>query len=900
MKRALYFGLILVGLFGIFLARIYTFNHQQLTKEYLAMLAGNKFEITTGKISPLKISFKPYMEIKNIHIKDTGVTDTDNEIFLADRVKVEFNLFDLFLGKKKFDTIKLTAPTLNVLSAQAVQGYVDYLQQHTTIIKEINVKDGRVCDLVTKDCEKYITKFDLSFNDKKSARTLNLNWGVAQEDKFNLTATLQKDSTIKAVINGQSGKFTLNGKVENSQIQGNIAAEVYYPNLVLKQLVKPFELPRNLNIANTKTNIIADAQILLGLGKLQVNNIKFDSTDVKGTGNVSYLSGEAAKININFYKFVSTNVLNPAENSNTEQNTFLEESFTNVDEKLALTKLSDKETSINFKELVLGDKRFTDLVINYAIKDGAVYTANVDGVYNEDLRFSLKNPNYDLNEKILISDLSLNGKNLASALSLFTDKKSLEYHDKEALFSLNSKLKLSPTEFNLNEIEFKVAEATISGSLKKTLGVNSEYSGSINFSNFEFGKLSSDSFKEIVKYFYFNSNESGYLAKFKILRDLKEKLKFEIKIDNSAIDNLQIREMTSEIAIEKGQLKINRLAIDSDFAKIDKLAFAIDARALNPNINLDTTATKLDLDYIKNMFGLVSEEAKTPEVKQTNENLKSVWSSENLKYFRFDKFLGSIKLDLNNVNIQGHIVDKILLASKLRDETLFIEPLQLKINDGSLDIKGAISNDYDQTIISINFNAANIDLTSLASYIDVKRIKGGKTNFYGNIYTTGANAATLINNLTLTVPFAIRDLSLEGFNLQDLILKSAGAHFNSAIEVKDFLNKAFSSSILDLASVNGLLKISKGLIESKDVTFKTAYSAGVFGGVLDLNKMVLKSQSNITFIPEQQAKPIVIAISNYGNLKNIDTSVNYDLLEQYLTSKITPPAGSEISLENKQ
>ncbi len=902
MKKVLYLGLVIISFFGFFLAKVYMFDHQQFVKEYLAKLDESKFEITTQHISSLKVGLTPYIEIKNIDIKDKAIATGDNQIFVAQNIKLELSLYDILLGKKIFKAIKLTAPTLNVLSDKVMQEYANNLQQAIGSIKIITITDGNICDLVTKDCTKYISQFSLKIANNKALSTLNLNWGEKPEDKYELAGTLKENSDISATINGVSGKFVLNAKLANGYINGDISGDIFNPKLLLTNIIKPFSLPKNIDITNNKEAIKVSSKILLGLDKLILSDIKFDSKDVNGLGSISYSSEDSAKININFDKFIASQASEVVtqDSSNLATNISLDDNFASNEQTLPI--LSDREAFINFKELVLGDKKFTNLAINYAIKDSIIYTANVEGLYNNEVKFALKNPNYNQQEKVLSSDFSLDGKNLDAALALFMPKDAIVYKDKEIPFSLFAKLTLSSTELNLNDIELKVVNALVKGNLKKKLEINPEYSGNIDFSNFDFSNLSLNNFKEVTQYFCLNSHENAYLAKFKILRELKSKIKLDINIDNSSIDNLQIKNMASKITIEKGQVKIDKLAIDSDFAQVDKLQFALDARSLNPNMTIDIQANKLDFDYVKNMFGLTSNDEDTSLLtnemsatkiianSKTEEQIKSVWSNEALKFFRFDKFLGSVKLDLQNVYVKNNKIDNVEVSLALKDETLLIDTMKLKWNNSDADLKGAISQDYDQTIVSINCTANNLDVALIAEYLDIKKIKGGRSNFIANIYTTGASKAALINNLDITMPFVIKDFLIDGFNLESLILKSANDQFNSIIAVKSFLSKAFDSSVLEVKKVSGLFKATRGVIQSKDVKFETNYSAGVFGGVVDLNKMILKSQSNISFVPGQQAKPVVIAISNYGNLKNFDSAVNYDLLEQYLTSKIKPEA----------
>jgi hypothetical protein len=183
---------------------------------------------------------------------------------------------------------------------------------------------------------------------------------------------------------------------------------------------------------------------------------------------------------------------------------------------------------------------------------------------------------------------------------------------------------------------------------------------------------------EIISTLIRKTGEKSYLSEYKFIRELKGSSIVKLKFTDLTNNDVKFNSANCLFKLGPGTVELSDLSIDSSIAQISNLDFKLDARSLKPDINLRVQADQLDLNAIKAVYDQIYNKNIDNTSASSPPDKSQKWNSTKFNIFRFDRFSGSLNLDLKNFSLEALHMNELQLQGNIKEDVLFIDNLMVK------------------------------------------------------------------------------------------------------------------------------------------------------------------------------------------------------------------------------
>lgn len=576
---------------------------------------------------------------------------------------------------------------------------------------------------------------------------------------------------------------------------------------------------------------------------------------------------------------------------------------------------NDSNLTMNISEIDYDGGSIKNFALNAAINQGKFKLSNLNFDFSTGTKLILSDvysQSVD-NQNVLIGNIQYSGGDLQSQIASTSIENYVKINPNTP-FSFQSQVILARSEITFLGINANFGNGDLTGrwTVQTHDPTKNKYNVDLIFNNVDFNALQAKQFSDWMNNIFNGSAEKSYYASFVPLREIATSALAKLTFTNCKINKAVINNFSTELNINPAQLDFKNLKLDSNFANLTG-EFIIASNALRPSITANLTGAMLDLDsankYLFNIdeqvksdekvnppaatssanatastapdtttakeepadssttataasasevLGSAQISADSPVSAVTNMPIPSVsdvkpyWSMEKFSYFRIDKFDGAINLTVNKLIYKNIEFDNMNLESTLRDNVWYINYLKANLYEGDLLAKGDINRKNTQVEASLsaalnNFNIENVKIGTDS----IQNIKG-KASVSGSFYTIGATPYDFMKELSSTITFATRDMTVQGMDLNRIILIAAKLESDvDKTDVMDQLDLAYKQGSTNYTAVDGSLTTNKGSMQTQNVTFVTQYSNGYLSSAIDIRYMIINSLIQYDFLPKK-------------------------------------------------
>lgn len=908
-KAAIYVCCILLVIFGIY----FSISSIDSKKYEITISKGIKektgFNLVAGEDSSFKL-----FPLPAIYFKDIKLESGDYKILTAENLIIYIDPFSIFSNEFSIKEIRIETPKVNLSNKNFnLSKWKDLLNENFMNINQIILNNGifetsgdnnsgyhfDINNISFKTQEKSLYDIDgniiLNNENVKISSVINLQNPDSislikmTSDKYNINIS----STIN--FDQKSNQFNLNGKIYSSYIKSKFITDIALSAIPGGSKKKNFYNDKNISI---------EGEITGDNNQLKTHNLKFISDEMSGDG----------EMNINLSNFINLDLkLNLASLNldgliNSQNNNAVSEQNDKDymrDNDLIFDQESNQQINISsdirIGKFYYNKKVVENLKINLTSQESKLLINNFYGDFPDNLHISLQESStVKVNDQnVLYGKLKIETPDFKKVMQWLGIDNEIKINTENALLNLDAKLILAPNEITLNEINASFLDGNILGRLTFKIDDhnNIKYDNDLEINNINFNAIQIPKLFETINTHLTSSNDNSYLAKFRWLREFDDNITAKITINNALYDNQKINNLACNFAAERGIINIQEFSVDSDNTKISSMQFLLDSRALKPNINLVINGSLVDINFIQKLFNLNNNTDASSDV------VLGKWSSDNLNFFRFDKFNGNIKINLDKINYQKLELSDMKFIANMNHEKMFINTLDFKTFEGSLESKGTYYYNLNGFNYSMTTSISNVKIIPLLKLLINNDKIDGYINHSSSFYTFGLSAADLIKNLELNSKFAAKDVIISGIDIQKIVdITSAAKDMPEASKIEE-VNKALYEGSSVLSSADGDIIIKNGNLQSKDITFKSYYSNGYFILSINLQDWLLNSNFGWTFLPSSNSDPVVISIGYSGLLDKYKKTVNKENLINFISGKVNSDSknkGTNSKNDNKE
>lgn len=275
-------------------------------------------------------------------------------------------------------------------------------------------------------------------------------------------------------------------------------------------------------------------------------------------------------------------------------------------------------------------------------------------------------------------------------------------------------------------------------------------------------------------------------------------------------DKKEIVDFSTTIATEGDRVRIEKLSLDSNFAKLNGSAFyGIIAGQQKLIANIYGEKVSLIGAHSNNpnapMLGLLS----VADINQAVKERRSLWPSWTIP---IDKSVsGHIIISLNKILVRDDEIDNVSIAVNLKEGVANIENFSVgSLFGGEAKISGSAT--FDATATSIwSIAIKNSEIAPIFRIIDpATKVTDGLVSLVLTGTATGSSPDELIQSIKGGGQYKIRDMKLDGVGINDVVDKfSIG--INEA-DIGPLLDITSSSGESDFKTFDGAISISNGIM----------------------------------------------------------------------------------------
>lgn len=378
-------------------------------------------------------------------------------------------------------------------------------------------------------------------------------------------------------------------------------------------------------------------------------------------------------------------------------------------------------------------------------------------------------------------------------------------------------------------------------------------------------------------------SSGSLLKKLLWLNSISTSRDFAITFDDLIYDQNQFSNQGFKVKVSQGNLKIYDINITSP--KVD-LRGSVEVDITNsPILNVDLRSDAL-------AFNLKTENYKNRNLLDQFLNLPSL-----------DEFNGSLKMEINNLDVDGWRASNISISGPLKFGIIDFDNFTLKAHNGDAKFKGSVII-KDQKTVSVSLELVGVNgggvLNDLLGITNIK----GVTNISTVINSVAANKDEFLKNLDAKGQFIAQNVVINGFGIYDLAVKMAQykKFYSDLINPDEILYNPESSS--NMTDVSGAFAIRKGNKDQFSIKTSSAGINSVVAGEFDVTNQTVDGGANFVFITgtRKAQVPIKIATNFKGKAGEIQRTNNFAQIDEYLKIMIqkNPPQVLSPASQNQE
>ena len=899
-KFIIYFSLfvILIAL-GLFLTPIFMSSdkYQKHLVTEIERFTGEKVKLD----NQVNISINPFLNRFTISANNLIITNGEINFITSNSLAANIPLHKLFLGDKQVSDIALDGANIN-LSDELQEKFVSDIDSISLSNSEINFKGNRY------------TNLSLNIDIKRNGAISLIGDASDQGKHINIITKIssRKDQGVRDIeidiIRDISTAAFKGSLLANNSVNLSAVIRLAEPSILLRSSAKL--LPFLSGVTPDKFPEVINVTFDLASFEKQVDikNIKIISPYINGIGEASFTLD--SKINLNakldFENIDITEILKsgPKSPNNIYDNSLIDEDYaagavqkkdfidTSFLDKIDLT------LALNVKKIKLENANLQDFGFNIDVKQGIFNQSELHFAFLDDKdKASVKINNISLqkvdNINIVLGNFMSGGSNVNQVFRMFDLQDYINLNNDNLNYALTAKIVFAPLEMSIfNMIGQIGVDGKFSGSIATKQDALTDYQINLSFNGLKLNNIAMPLLKERVSSLLTKSNEDNYFSYFRWFRALSSNYTIKLDFSDTEFNGEKIANLNNLITLQPGTMSVTG-KINSDSANADYNMKLI-AQSIKPNLNLQVNGDNLDCAALLKLFN--------EDGKNKQENQPEAWSDKNLDIFRINKYNAKFDIQLKNLSIANKKINNFGFMGHTSNDIFYVDNLYAGIYGGQFSIRGNISF-FDSMLYQFSFTGGSLELQNLLANISPKLgIVSGPIDITGSVVTQGNSPKDLIANLSSSLSFASNDLIIRNIDADavvDIALKRKAIAQDRAIS--DTV-KNLNNGVTNVRAVNGNISGTKGVLEAKNVSFKSKFTGAVYAAYVDLNNMTLSSNANLAFISMLGDKVISYNILQSGNLlRDLQHSLDDRALLDYIRHQynIEPPKNHKEKVKSR-
>jgi uncharacterized protein involved in outer membrane biogenesis len=257
------------------------------------------------------------------------------------------------------------------------------------------------------------------------------------------------------------------------------------------------------------------------------------------------------------------------------------------------------------------------------------------------------------------------------------------------------------------------------------------------------------------------------------------------------------------------------------------------------------------------------------------------YSRERIDLSALGSYDGDVRLSANSITWRTFRVDNPRLAATLRDSVLTLSRLTGKMFEGAFGLDGVLDAKKTPRVDgTIKIAKANV---GKALFQGRKYdITNGVLDFDMKLAATGRSQHDMISSLSGAGRFAVRNGAVTGFDLKQI--SDRLDNLDRSLDFLSLFGRALSGGTTRFSSLDGRIKIDKGVVRTEDLNLSADASHGEAKGFVDLPRWNMDMQSRFRLTGHPGAPPFHVRLT--GPPDQPDTKIDYHALQQFLVATV--------------
>lgn len=793
----------------------------------------------------------------------------------------------------------------------------------------LDISNGHMISYDAFQRKKEVTNInaELAMNQKKIAARGDFNSSNIISN-FNLLAKFNSDASksdsllqvISSVVDFKiEGNFTAQnqGGIFNSDFNGVAQMQIFdiqkfYQSYIdhngviaskLRNTNKPIKLSANIRNKTQEvsiSDIVINSDIVTGSGVIDMNLSKkvpiVDiGLDLKNLDLDEIWSSDPVEFTAPVAMPIQDEVA-PLKSDGSVSTLIVADDVSKMDEKISLVgkalindiKNIDLAAEIKIKDVTYlnGDIKDVDLYLTVP-KAGEmlilplIFKIPGDGVarLNGVIDNSLGSPKF-------IGKFDALGSNLKEAVTWLGIKSQNLKFDNIREYGIYSDVMLLPNKTNLSNFYMSLNKGD--SEFLGTIKINSSSRTPVVVSDFRINNFNIDDY-------FLTSEQNAYLSPGSLLRkmlwlnDITSNNRLKFKFNKLLYRGEEFPSQSLELRFRQGYLEVRDLNLLSETTDLNA-NLLIDISDKNPTFNLEIDSNKFYYEsssintYVDGPNIVASEGTFVDDdfdfASRTKKRspLDRFFGLPSLEGFNGKVKIGFKNLKINDIEAQDTIINGSLNDGRIADVEVFSD-----IFSGHFEYKGLLSLRGNKTLNgNLSYNNANLK-PLMSNLMDIESIDG-LANIAASVTVTADNLERFKENLEAVVKFNAANVSLQGYGINDLMIKMFSPRKNAVMlqNPELILSNSETQSVFEKVTGSVIFKDKKdGVIKAN---LSTQGINGILSGSLNLASNQIDALFNVIFLTGKRQNPqsINIATNLKGKLNAVAQVTNLDQARKYL------------------
>ncbi len=454
------------------------------------------------------------------------------------------------------------------------------------------------------------------------------------------------------------------------------------------------------------------------------------------------------------------------------------------------------------------------------------------------------------------------------------DSENLRY-DNLKNYNLQSGLVILPNLTILNNLSFKLDDKN------EFLGnIKIDSSKKINniISDFKVNEFNVDDY-------FLISGQNSYLSsgllikKIFWLNNITSTHKVNLSFDKLIYKNELFENQSVNMEFGQGYLSINNLLLKSNDTDLTA-NLDLDIRGSTPLITINLAADKFHYQTTQLNQQPPNVAAGAPVSAPNNQN------NFTDQFFALPSLTGvdgKINLKIANLTLDQLTAKNLKIIGEIKDGNIDFSDFNAEMLGGKIEFKGSAII-RSEKLINGNIILSNISLKPLLNGLFGLNNIDGVSNIAASFRSSADNKKDFIRNIDSNLKFSIRSLEVEGYGLNDLVIKLFDPNNNltELTNPQQILFNQNAKTVFEKAT--GELNISKTDENKLHVDLSSLAINGLVSGNINLVQKDINLTANIIFLTGTRKKqlPLNIISNLKGEIDNFSQNTNLSQVNQYL------------------